>query len=58
MTRRVARRAVISASSDGAAADLLQGEAACFSRDGRAIFATGELPGASLVRYELPPVKH
>ncbi len=36
---------------------LLQGEAAGFSRDGRAIFVTGELPGASLVRYELPAGK-
>jgi hypothetical protein len=36
---------------------LLQAEAACFSRDSRAIFATGELAGASLVRYELPPTK-
>ncbi len=36
---------------------LLQAEAACFSRDGRAIFVTGELPGASLVRYELPVAK-
>ncbi len=33
---------------------LLQAEGACFSRDGRAIFVTGELPGASLVRYDLP----
>jgi hypothetical protein len=36
---------------------LLQGEAVCFGRDGRTIFATGELPGASLVRYELPSAK-
>ncbi len=34
---------------------LLQAEAACFSRDGRTLFVTGELPGAALVRYDLPP---
>jgi hypothetical protein len=37
--------------------ELLQAEAVGFSRDGRAIFATGELSGASLVRYELPTAK-
>jgi hypothetical protein len=36
---------------------LLQGEAAGFSRDGRTVFATGELVGASLVRYEMPVAK-